>query len=82
MSLAHFIAFLLIGALAGWLAGLITKGSGFGVAGNIVVGIIGAFLGGFCFSLLGIFASGFIGRLIFAVLGALLFTWLLGFVRK
>jgi uncharacterized membrane protein YeaQ/YmgE (transglycosylase-associated protein family) len=82
MNLANVIIFLLIGGIAGWLAGVITKGSGFGVAGNIVVGIVGAFLGGFCFGLLGIVAYGFIGRLIFAVLGALLFTWLLRYVRK
>lgn len=82
MSLVNFIGFLVIGGVAGWIAGLITKGSGFGVAGNIVVGIVGAFLGGLCFGLLGIVAYGLVGRLIFAVLGALLFVWLLGFVRK
>lgn len=82
MTLANFIVFLIIGGVAGWIAGLITKGSGFGIAGNIVVGIVGAFLGGFCFSLLGIVAFGLIGRLIFAVLGALLFIWLLGLIRK
>jgi uncharacterized membrane protein YeaQ/YmgE (transglycosylase-associated protein family) len=82
MAQSHFIAFLLLGALAGWLAGLITKGSGFGAAGNIIVGIVGAFLGSFCFGLLGIVAVGFVGRLIFALVGALLFTWLLGFIRR
>lgn len=82
MNLASFIVFLLIGAFAGWLAGIISKGSGFGVAGNIIVGIIGAFLGGFCFNLLGIVAYGLLGRLIFAVLGALIFLWLLSFVKK
>ena len=82
MTLLSFIEFLLIGAVAGWIAGLITKGSGFGVAGNIVVGIVGAFLGGLCFRLLGIVAFGLLGQLIFAVLGALLFLWLLGLVRK
>jgi uncharacterized membrane protein YeaQ/YmgE (transglycosylase-associated protein family) len=82
VSLVNFIGFLVIGGVAGWIAGLITKGSGFGVAGNIVVGIVGAFLGGLCFGLLGIVAYGLVGRLIFAVLGALLFVWLLGFVRK
>jgi uncharacterized membrane protein YeaQ/YmgE (transglycosylase-associated protein family) len=50
--------------------------------GNLIVGIIGAFLGGFCFPLLGIAAYGFLGRLIFAVLGAFLFSWLLGFIRR
>jgi uncharacterized membrane protein YeaQ/YmgE (transglycosylase-associated protein family) len=78
----QFIAFLVIGGLAGWCAGVISKGSGYGLVGNVIVGIVGAFLGGLCFSLLGIVAYGFIGRLIFAVIGALLFTWLLGFIRK
>jgi uncharacterized membrane protein YeaQ/YmgE (transglycosylase-associated protein family) len=82
MTLANLIAFLLIGAFAGWLAGVITKGSGFGVVGNMIVGIVGAFLGGLCFGLLGIAAYSFVGRLIFAVLGALLFLWLLRFIRK
>jgi uncharacterized membrane protein YeaQ/YmgE (transglycosylase-associated protein family) len=82
MTLTGLVFFLLIGALAGWIAGLITKGSGFGVVGNILVGIVGAFLGGFCFRLLGIAAFGFLGQLIFAVLGALLFLWLLTFIRK
>jgi uncharacterized membrane protein YeaQ/YmgE (transglycosylase-associated protein family) len=82
MTLGNLVVFLLVGALAGWLAGVISKGSGFGVAGNIIVGIVGAFLGGFCFGLLGIVAFGLLGRLIFAVLGALLFIWLLSFIRK
>ena len=82
MTLTDLILLLLIGGIAGWLAGVISKGSGFGLVGNIIVGIIGAFLGGFCFHLLGIVAYGFIGRLIFAVVGALFFTWLLGFVKK
>jgi uncharacterized membrane protein YeaQ/YmgE (transglycosylase-associated protein family) len=82
MTLTGLILFLLIGALAGWLAGVITKGRGFGVVGNIVVGIVGAFLGGFCFRLLGIVAFGLLGQLIFAVLGALLFLWLLSFIQK
>jgi uncharacterized membrane protein YeaQ/YmgE (transglycosylase-associated protein family) len=82
MSLSHFLTFLLIGGAAGWITGLITKGRGFGLAGNIIVGIIGAFLGGFCLGLLGISASGVLGQLIFAVLGSVLFVWLLGFIRK
>jgi uncharacterized membrane protein YeaQ/YmgE (transglycosylase-associated protein family) len=82
MSLASLVVFLVVGALAGWCAGVITKGSGFGVTGNIIVGIIGAFLGGFCFRLVGIVAYGFIGQFIFALVGALLFTWLLGHIRR
>jgi uncharacterized membrane protein YeaQ/YmgE (transglycosylase-associated protein family) len=82
MSLANFIIFLVIGGLAGWSAGVISKGSGFGILGNIIVGIVGAMLGGLCFRLLGIVAYGFVGQFIFAVVGALIFTWLLGFIRK
>lgn len=50
--------FLLIGLVAGWLAGLITKGSGFGLLGDLVIGVVGALLGGFLFSLIGISAGG------------------------
>lgn len=82
MSLTGIVIFVLVGAIAGWIAGLITKGSGFGPCGNIVIGIAGAFLGGFCFRLLGIVAYGLLGQLIFAVLGALLVLWLLGYVRR
>jgi uncharacterized membrane protein YeaQ/YmgE (transglycosylase-associated protein family) len=82
VRLGNLIVFLVIGAIAGWFAGILTKGSGFGVIGNVIVGIIGAFLGGFCFGLLGIAAFGIIGQLIFALLGALLFLWLLSFIKK
>jgi uncharacterized membrane protein YeaQ/YmgE (transglycosylase-associated protein family) len=71
-----------IRALAGWISGLIAKGQGFGLLGNMIVGIVGAFLGGFGFGLLGITAHSFIGQLIFAVIGALLFLWLLRFIKK
>jgi uncharacterized membrane protein YeaQ/YmgE (transglycosylase-associated protein family) len=82
MTLQSFLTFLILGALAGWISGLIAKGQGFGIAGNIIVGIVGAFLGGFVFSLLGLSAHNFLGQLICAVLGALLFLWLLRFIRK
>ena len=71
MTLQNFVLFLILGALAGWISGLIAKGRGFGLAGNVIVGIVGAFLGGFGFGLLGISAHSFIGQLIFAVIGAL-----------
>ena len=82
MTLQSLITFLLVGGLAGWISGLVTKGSGFGLAGNIIVGIVGAFLGGFVFGLLGISSHGFLGNLIFATLGALVFVWLLRFIKK
>lgn len=82
MDLKSFLIFIVLGALAGWISGLITKGQGFGVLGNIIVGIVGAFLGAFLFNLLGISAHNLLGQLIFAVLGSLLFLWLLRFIKK
>ena len=58
MDITGLIIFLAIGAVAGWLAGNLMKGGGFGLPGNIVVGVIGAVLGGFVFGLLGISAGG------------------------
>ena len=77
MTFQSFVTLLLLGALAGWISGLINKGRGFGIGGNMVVGIIGSFLGGFLFGLLGLAAHSLLGQLIFAVLGALLFLALL-----
>jgi len=66
-----FLWFILIGALAGWLAGKIMRGQGFGLLGNIVVGIIGGLLGGWLFSLVGLSPSaGFWGSLVTATVGA------------
>ena len=75
------IAFLIIGAVAGWLAGKLMKGSGFGLLGNIVVGIVGALIGGFVFSLLGISAGGFIGSLVMATIGAVLLLYLVKLLK-
>ena len=72
----------LIGILAGWLAGQLTKGSGFGVLGDLIVGILGSLLGSFLFGLLGIFASGLLGRLVMAVLGAIVLLWLIRLIKK
>jgi uncharacterized membrane protein YeaQ/YmgE (transglycosylase-associated protein family) len=82
MSLSRIIVFLFIGGLAGWISGLLTKGKGFGLVGNVIVGIIGAFLGNLAFNFLGIVAFGFLGQLIFAVFGALFFVWLLRFIKR
>ena len=57
----NFILFLIIGAIAGWLAGTIMKGRGFGLLGNMVVGIVGAFVGGFLFSAVGLASYGLVG---------------------
>ncbi len=70
MSLIWFI---LIGGIAGWLAGKITRGEGFGLLGNIVVGIVGAVVGGFVFGALGILVqSPLLGSLLTATVGAII----------
>ncbi|MFO1021726.1 MAG: GlsB/YeaQ/YmgE family stress response membrane protein [Planctomycetales bacterium] len=73
----HFLWFILIGLCAGWLAGQITKGAGFGVVGNLIVGVIGAILGGFLFGLLGLASTGLLGELITATVGAIVLLFLL-----
>lgn len=78
----NFILFLIIGAVAGWLAGNIMKGRGFGVMGNIVVGIVGSFLGGMLFGALGLKAFGLIGSLITATVGAVVLLYLISLVKK
>lgn len=82
MDLTSFIIFLAIGALAGWLAGIIMKGRGFGIIGNIIVGIVGAVLGGFLFSLVGITAGGLLGAIITATVGAIVLLFIIGLFRK
>jgi uncharacterized membrane protein YeaQ/YmgE (transglycosylase-associated protein family) len=64
--------FLVVGVIAGFLAGKIMRGKGFGIIGDLVVGIIGAMLGGWLFGLLGISAGGLIGSIITATVGAVL----------
>jgi uncharacterized membrane protein YeaQ/YmgE (transglycosylase-associated protein family) len=82
MDVSSLLMFLAIGAVAGWLAGTLMKGGGFGLFGNIVVGIIGAVIGGFVFGLLGITTSSLIGSLITAVVGAGILLFLVGLVKK
>lgn len=65
-----FIAWILIGLIAGWLAGKVTRGRGFGCLANVFLGLIGAVIGGWIFSRLRIETWGFIGSLAAAVVGA------------
>jgi uncharacterized membrane protein YeaQ/YmgE (transglycosylase-associated protein family) len=63
---------LIIGAIAGWLAGTLVKGRGFGLIVDIIVGIVGAFIGGWVFGLLGLSAWGLLGQLCMATVGAVI----------
>jgi uncharacterized membrane protein YeaQ/YmgE (transglycosylase-associated protein family) len=78
----HILWFLLVGLIAGWLAGKLTKGSGFGVLGDIVIGVIGAFIGGFLFRLVGFSAGGTIGSIIVATIGAVVLVYVVKAVKK
>lgn len=78
----HVLWFLIIGLIAGWLASAIV-GGGFGLVGDIVVGIVGSFLGGYLFSALGISAGGgTLGSIIVATIGAIVLLLLLRLVRR
>jgi uncharacterized membrane protein YeaQ/YmgE (transglycosylase-associated protein family) len=78
----HLLWFLIIGLVAGWLAGQFVKGSGFGLVGDLVVGVIGAFLGGWLLGLFGLFAGGLIGSLVTATIGAVVLLFLIRLVKK
>ena len=82
MELQSLLYFLCIGAAAGWIAGQLMRGGGFGLLGNIVVGIVGAVVGGWLFGVLGITAGGLIGSLITAVAGAALLLFIVGLIKK
>jgi uncharacterized membrane protein YeaQ/YmgE (transglycosylase-associated protein family) len=82
MSLENLVWFLLIGLIAGWLAGKVMRGGGFGIIGDMIVGVIGALIGGWLFSLLGISAGGLIGAIITAFVGAVVLIAILRAVRR
>src|SRR5262249_55080815 len=78
-----FLWFLVVGLVAGWLAGVLVKGGGFGVIGDLVVGVIGAFLGGWLFSALGASAGGgLLGSIIVATVGAVVLLFIVRLVKR
>ncbi len=78
----NLLWFLIIGLVAGWLAGTLVKGGGFGLIGDLVVGVVGAFLGGFIFSHLGVAAGGLIGSLVVATIGAVVLLLLVRLIKR
>jgi uncharacterized membrane protein YeaQ/YmgE (transglycosylase-associated protein family) len=82
MDIQSVLIFLLIGAIAGWLAGILMRGRGFGLVGNMVVGVIGAILGGILFGLLGIATGGLPGAIATATAGAVLLLFIAGLLKK
>lgn len=84
MELDQAVVFLIIGGVAGWLAGLIFKKGGFGLIGNIIVGILGSFLGGWLFGVFGISIGGgeWIGPIVTATIGALVLLFAISLIKK
>ncbi len=77
------ILWIVIGIVAGWLAGKIMKGKGFGLIGDLIIGVVGAFLGGWLFGLLHIsIGAGIVGSLITAVVGALVLLFVVRLIFK
>lgn len=83
MSVEALLIWLLVGAVAGWLAGLVVRGGGFGIVGNIVIGIIGAFLGGWLFGVAGIaVGAGIINTIFTAFIGAVVLLLLVRVLKR
>ena len=83
MDQNSIIMILIVGGIAGWLAGVIMKGDGLGLIGNIVIGVVGAFVGSYTFELLGVsIIGGLIGSIITATVGAVILLFIVGLVKK
>ena len=83
MDGTSLLIFLIVGALAGWAAGTLMRGRGFGLLGNIVVGIIGAFLGGWLLGMLGVgLGGGWVGAFIGAFIGAVVLLFLVSLIKR
>jgi uncharacterized membrane protein YeaQ/YmgE (transglycosylase-associated protein family) len=81
MSTEHLLIFLAVGVLAGFLAGHIWKGKGFGLLGDLIVGVAGSFIGVWLFGQLDISSSGILGLLIAAIVGALILLYIVRMVK-
>ena len=79
----NFVWFLIVGLVAGWLAGMLIKGGGFGLVGDLIVGVVGALLGGFLFSTLGVSSGGgLIGSIVVATIGAVVLLFLVRLIKR
>jgi uncharacterized membrane protein YeaQ/YmgE (transglycosylase-associated protein family) len=83
MDITALLIILAIGAVAGWLAGLIMKGGGFGLIADIIIGIVGAFVGGWLFGQLGIsIGTGILNAIITATVGAIVLIAIIRIIKK
>jgi uncharacterized membrane protein YeaQ/YmgE (transglycosylase-associated protein family) len=83
MSLEYIVVIVVVGLVAGWLAGKIVRGAGFGFSGDLVVGILGAFIGGWVLPRLGVHLSaGLVGQILNATIGAVLLLFVVRVIRR
>jgi len=82
MTVESLVIFLLIGAIAGWIAGQVVRGGGFGLVGDIVVGIIGAFVAGLLLPRLNLGLTGIVGSIVFAAIGAIILLVVIRLLKR
>ena len=83
VGIDSIIIMLIVGAIAGWLAGQIVRGFGFGILWNIIIGIVGAFIGVWLLTQLGFLPfSGFVGSIVNATIGAVILLVIVGFIKR
>ena len=78
----EFLYWIIVGLIAGWLAGKVMKGGGYGILVDIILGILGGVVGGWVFGLLGLHAGGLIGSIIVAFVGAVILVWIVRKLKK
>ena len=82
IMLVDLVIWLIVGAVAGWLAGLIVKGYGFGLLWNIVIGIVGGLIAGWLLPMIGIFnIGGIVGAIVYSVIGAVILLLIVGLFK-
>ena len=83
MGIESIVIWLIVGAVAGWLAGMVVKGGGFGLIGDIIVGIVGAFIAGWLLPQIGIaIGGGFIAAIINAFIGAVILLIIVRLIKR
>jgi uncharacterized membrane protein YeaQ/YmgE (transglycosylase-associated protein family) len=77
-----FIIWIIIGAIAGWLASMVVRGAGFGLLGNIILGIVGAIVAGWLLPAIGLGLTGIVGSIISAAIGAIIILLIVGLFKR
>jgi uncharacterized membrane protein YeaQ/YmgE (transglycosylase-associated protein family) len=78
----RILLWIISGIVAGWLTGLVMKGRGYGLLGNLVIGLLGGIIGGWLFSLFGLTATGWLGEIVVALIGGVVLVAIARFLRR